>query len=291
MTENSEFHPVANVWPLLNDAELRSLADDIAAKGLLYPIWRHADGRIIDGRNRWLACRMVSPEFVCPSNTYTGEDGRELVEFVVSMNDKRRHMNEGQRAMVADKIANLPAHRPTADKSANLPTSQPVAVSQPEAAALLKVSERTVRDARVVRTKGVPELVRAVEQGEVAVNTAALIARDAAPAEQQKLVASGKKAMTEAAKQKKAERKASAQRRPRSPNRVLSVVEQQPEHLRFLALWLRNGAKMVTEFAGPKDAIDLADRYHLFINPAETRIILEFLTPLYAEISVEEDAA
>jgi ParB-like chromosome segregation protein Spo0J len=63
MTDN--FHPVANAWPLISEAELDDLAADIAAHGLHNAIWRHQDGRIIDGRNRWLACQKAGVE--CPS--------------------------------------------------------------------------------------------------------------------------------------------------------------------------------------------------------------------------------
>ena len=71
------FHPIAEVWPLLPEPELQELADDIGANGLRNPIWRHRDGRIIDGRNRWLACRRAGVD--CPSNTYEGQDGAELI--------------------------------------------------------------------------------------------------------------------------------------------------------------------------------------------------------------------
>lgn len=58
-------------------------------------------------------------------------------------NLRRRHLNEGQRAMVAAKLANMPPHRPV-NKSANLQT---LAVSQSDAAAMLNVSERSVASA------------------------------------------------------------------------------------------------------------------------------------------------
>lgn len=66
--------------------------------------------------------------------------------------------------MVAAKIATLAQGRP--GKAANLP----VLPTQPEAAALLNVSERTVRHAREVQERAAPELVEKVERGEIAVS-------------------------------------------------------------------------------------------------------------------------
>jgi hypothetical protein len=99
------FHPIADAWPLLGEPELQELADDIKANDLRHPIVRHRDGSILDGRNRYLACRMAGVE--CPSTTYEGQDGAELVAFVVSLNEKRRHLTTDQRAAVAAEIANL----------------------------------------------------------------------------------------------------------------------------------------------------------------------------------------
>jgi hypothetical protein len=69
-------------------------------------------------------------------------------------------MSEGQRAMVAAKIAAPPvgANQHTIG-SANLPTRK-------QAAEPLNVSDRTVRHARSVHDSGSPELARAVERGE-----------------------------------------------------------------------------------------------------------------------------
>ena len=68
---------------------------------------------------------------------------------VISKNLKRRHLNESQRAMVAAKLTNMPAHRPPSaegDKSANLPTY----VSQDAASKMLNVGDRSIRRAVVV---------------------------------------------------------------------------------------------------------------------------------------------
>lgn len=161
------FHPMAGLFPLIDGDEFNDLAADIAAHGLREPIVLYA-GAILDGRNRYAACLSagVEPRFV----EYDGDDA---LAFVLSLNLHRRHLNESQRAMVAGKIANLP-HGVRADR---LDTSIDVSTTQPEAARMLNVSLPSVQRARVVLDRGVPELIEAVERGDVAVSNAAHIAR------------------------------------------------------------------------------------------------------------------
>ena len=101
---NRTFHSIADIFPMMSDDELDRLAEDIRAHGLREPIWLHSDGRIIDGRNRYLACQRLGREPA--TRTFEGEDA-ELLAFVLSHNLHRRHLNESQRAMVATRIANL----------------------------------------------------------------------------------------------------------------------------------------------------------------------------------------
>jgi ParB-like chromosome segregation protein Spo0J len=53
-----EFHPVANVLPLIEGPEFDRLVADIREHGLLNPITIH-DDMILDGRNRERACRAA----------------------------------------------------------------------------------------------------------------------------------------------------------------------------------------------------------------------------------------
>ena len=98
----------------------------------------------------------------------------------------------------------MPQGRP-ADKGANLPLlpkAEPEAaeVTVAEAAALLNVSERSVKSARKVHDQGAPELVAALDQGKVAVSTAADIAT-LPKAEQAEVVARGEKEILAKAKE------------------------------------------------------------------------------------------
>jgi ParB-like chromosome segregation protein Spo0J len=88
-TSFARVHPAANLFPLLGETELAELAEDIAANGLKNAVVRDCEGRILDGRNRYAACIKagVEPRF----ETYEGDDP---VDFVVSLNVKRRHLTK-----------------------------------------------------------------------------------------------------------------------------------------------------------------------------------------------------
>jgi N6-adenosine-specific RNA methylase IME4 len=168
------FHPLADIFPLLEGAEFEELVADIRTQGLHEPIVLH-EGKILDGRNRFRASRKagVVPRF----ETYSGSDP---LGYVISLNLKRRHLDESQRAMVAAKLASLKLG--ANQHSEGLPIGR--------ASELLNVGERSVARAREVQEHGAPELVRAVEQGNVSVSAAADVA-SCSLEEQQELVARG----------------------------------------------------------------------------------------------------
>src|SRR4051812_9937781 len=97
-------HPVAEIFPMLDEAGFEALVADVKVQGLLEPILSHRDGRIIDGRNRLEACRRagVEPRFVTCEKPDAG-----LLDLVLSLNLHRRHLTEGQRAMIAARLATL----------------------------------------------------------------------------------------------------------------------------------------------------------------------------------------
>ena len=90
-------HPAANIFPLLGELELRELAADIEENGLLEPIVLHPDGRILDGRNRWTACKLADVE----PRTVQWDGSQGEVSFVLSLNLHRRHLTSSQAACVA----------------------------------------------------------------------------------------------------------------------------------------------------------------------------------------------
>jgi ParB-like chromosome segregation protein Spo0J len=141
----------------------KALVEDIKERKQQEPIWLYED-KILDGRNRYRACQQLGIEV--DVRTYHKHKS-DPVSFVLSVNLHRRHLNEGQRAMVAAKLANL-------DLGANQHSE---GTSTDAASKLLNVSRSSVDRARAVLAKGDPSLVEAVEGGAVSLTEAANTAK------------------------------------------------------------------------------------------------------------------
>ena len=105
--QGARWHDYASLFPLMDDAAFRDLVEDVREHGVREPIVMF-EGKILDGRNRYLAARDCGREY--PVIEFTGGDA---LAYVVSLNLKRRHLTDSQRAMVAAKLAKLPRGRPT----------------------------------------------------------------------------------------------------------------------------------------------------------------------------------
>lgn len=84
---------------MLSAQELQELAEDINVRGQLAPILTYQEA-ILDGRNRWVACRMagVDPETI----EYKEADP---VGHIKSLNILRRHLTTAERARLAELLA------------------------------------------------------------------------------------------------------------------------------------------------------------------------------------------
>lgn len=183
-----KFHPLADIFPLMQGEEFESLVEDIATSGLREPIVLHEQS-ILDGRNRWRACQDagVEPEFV----EYAGDNP---AGYVVSLNLRRRHLDASQRAMVAARLATLRDGERSDRQGAQI-----CVPTQDGAADMLNVGRRSVQHARAVTERGVPELVDAVDRGVASVSAASAVAT-LPPEQQTDIVAEGPAAIVEAAK-------------------------------------------------------------------------------------------
>jgi ParB-like chromosome segregation protein Spo0J len=102
------FHPLADIFPLLEGDEFEDLVADIKANGLIEPIIL-LDDLILDGRNRYRACIAAGIE-----PTYRPFIGDDFAAFVISMNVARRHLTHGQKRAVLVKL--LAAHPEKSDR-------------------------------------------------------------------------------------------------------------------------------------------------------------------------------
>ena len=153
MNTQHEFHPIANIFPMMSPEEFAALRDDIQQNGLLEPVWLHPDGRIVDGRNRYKACVELGIEPLY--RTWSGEGS--ITAFVVSLNLHRRHLSTEQRATVAVKMLPMleaeakerQAHGMTAPgKTLVKKTSQAFDKSRQQAAAATGTNQVYVSDAK-----------------------------------------------------------------------------------------------------------------------------------------------
>jgi hypothetical protein len=99
------FHPLAELFPLMEGEEFDALVADIKANGLCEPITL-LDGKILDGRNRYRACLAagVEPDIIKGDGAID-----DPAAYVISANIRRRHLSAEQRR---DLIAKLMKAQP-----------------------------------------------------------------------------------------------------------------------------------------------------------------------------------
>lgn len=192
-------HPIASIFPMMSDEELKELADDIRANGLREPIvCAHMgdgfdDEVLIDGRNRYRACLMagVEPKFrdLHTLPNVSADEGADFIteeavaSWILSQNLHRRHLTPSQRATLAVDYAktleSAAYQRMVAGKAhdSNPMESSPQGTVTDIAGKAMGVSGRTVRDAKYVQEHA-PDDFERVRAGEVSVSAAARQARE-----------------------------------------------------------------------------------------------------------------
>jgi hypothetical protein len=93
-----EFHPLADMFPLMEGEEFRALVEDMRVrKRVNLPIMLF-EGKILDGRNRYNA--LVELGWEVPTRTFSGSH-QKARDYVISANIHRRHLtNEQKRALI-----------------------------------------------------------------------------------------------------------------------------------------------------------------------------------------------
>jgi hypothetical protein len=94
------FHPLANIFPLMEGEEFNALVEDICKNGLREDI-DVCDGKIIDGRNRARACVEAGVKPRYRERRFNDDAG--IIAFIVSKNIHRRHLNsKRKREIIAE---------------------------------------------------------------------------------------------------------------------------------------------------------------------------------------------
>ena len=149
-----EFHEIADGYPMTTDEEFIALVDSIEEVGQLENIILY-DGKILDGRNRYLACSQlgIQPKIEVFNGTYD-----EAITLSNARNGARRHLTSGQKAFTA-----LYAIFSANDRGVRL--------TQNAAAKIYSVSYKYIQHANTVYTES-RKLAEAVFRGNISLSKA-----------------------------------------------------------------------------------------------------------------------
>ena len=191
-----EPHELSMAFPDMPLDQFQRLAKDIKANGLNHPIVL-LEGKILDGRHRYKACREygIAPRF----REFHEGDADEFchgdpVAYVQSENAARRQLSESQLAYAITHPNILEYEKRKARErlaegqvaggyakhdSALVPTGTRADIGRVREKLAKKagVGANTVHRAIAVREKGIPEIQKAVEAGDMSVNMAAKIVK------------------------------------------------------------------------------------------------------------------
>ncbi len=252
MPEGLQYHPAASLFPLATGKELKELAADIKEHGLQIPI-ELFEGKIIDGRCRYLACETadVEPDIV-------DIDTDDPIAYVLSLNLHRRHLSVSQRALIGAEAKKRYSAEAKERRDSRLKRGKdsPVVAKLPEretgrarekAAEGANVSPKTIDQGSKVLEKACPELLELVNVNQVPVSVAARLCEDTTLSKQKQIVAGGVRSIQNFVRQATQSAK---QPKPKSPKVVkveVSASSSLPEAIEALPSKAR---KEFSEFVG-----------------------------------------
>lgn len=155
-----EFHDLCLLFPPADDMTIEEMSYDIQKNGLSEPVVLY-EGKILDGRNRYLACKKagLQPRTV-------EYEGKDPLAFVISKNFHRRHLTSAQKAMMASRILRLKGNKVTSAERAAI-------------ARQLEVGESMVKIAQRVDRLAIDPIKNMLDEGKITVNKANTILNDA----------------------------------------------------------------------------------------------------------------
>ena len=153
-----KLHKFCAVLPSMRDDEFQALKADIKAHGLLEPVVVYEDA-ILDGRHRHSICEQlgINPDYIqFEALGYCGS----ALDFVISKH-QRRNLTPDQKAILADKVANLK------DGQRQVLTNEKVTLA--EALKSTGASKGQVGKLRKIK-KDNPRIIERIESGETSIN-------------------------------------------------------------------------------------------------------------------------
>jgi N6-adenosine-specific RNA methylase IME4 len=193
-------HRFADLFPMMVGDAFDELVADIRECGVRENIVLY-DGKILDGRNRYLAAIEAGfdPDGI-PTEDFWGDNDLAAIDFVMSRNQHRRQMDDTQKAMVAFAYAierakviaemeqpgeiTAPLHNAIEEEPAGRSHDNPVIAA---AAKVWGTNPTGVKQARTVNEHGTRALIDRAKQGGAPISTFAAIAK--LPPEQQDRIA------------------------------------------------------------------------------------------------------
>jgi len=159
-------HPAAELFPVMNEAEINELATSIMEHGLRDKVVIMPTGEVLDGRNRIMAHYLLEKENDLVYEEFTGDDP---IQYVFDKNILRRHLKTNVKAAIAAEMlpmirADLEAKKAAGDVDAHVR-------ARDIAADIMGVGGRTVGVAEEVMLKA-PDLHEEVKAGNLSVNAA-----------------------------------------------------------------------------------------------------------------------
>lgn len=211
--------------------DVAGLAASIAAVGLLHPPIVTPDNRLVCGYRRLRACESLGWDEV----EVRVFEPADLLLAEHDENEFRKAFTVSERVAIAKAVKERAGERRGRPKTEEeIPEISPEIPSGEETREIAAEkagfgSSFTLRQAEKVVEQGVPELVEAVDRGEVSISAAAEVA-ESPPEEQREIVARGEREIIEAAKRLAADRRerAAAERRQRRLAEMAEKAESAP---------------------------------------------------------------
>jgi len=153
-TTTLPFHPLANLFPLMEGDEFDALVADIKARGLIERIIVY-DGAILDGRNRYRACLEAGVEPTIQRYEKGGLELQDPVAWVISRSLRRRHLTPEDKIKILAQL--VAAHPEKSDRK----LAKEAGVSHPTMAKARREAEATGKALPVAKRVGADGKARA----------------------------------------------------------------------------------------------------------------------------------